>query len=252
MFKHHLCDKAITTTALNFALKWFDIEDESYDCFYDISWTQPKPMKVVSIRNMESALSDFLTSLYESDRGFFQNFFSFILKEEKTNIYSTDLKYIEAELLALGFVYDGQILKTTSGVSNLETKITTKVEDELKKINPKLLEMRQGAIEALLSNKPDKARHVSASCRALIDNLLRELVPEIEAEKDESKIKKRLEKIFKDSESNEELVAATTKLIQALTTVQAKGSHSSITEETSIFVLELTDKLIYFILTMRK
>lgn len=248
-------EKTITTTALNFALKWFDMEDESYDCFYDVSWIQQGfsgSRKEVYLRNKESALSDFLTSLYENDRGLFQNFFSFILKEGK-GFYSTyDIRDIQDELLALGFVYDGQILKTTSGIPSLEVKITTKVEDELKKINPKLLEMRQGAIEALLSNNPDKERQVSASCRALLNTLLRDLAPKVDVKEGESEIEKRLEIIFRNSKSNEQLVSATTELIQALTKVQAKGDHSSISEEVSIFLFELTDKLIYFILTMRK
>mgnify|MGYP001612880412 FL=1 len=112
--------------------------------------------------------------------------------------------------------------------------------------------MRLGAIEALLSNMPDKARYVSSSSRALITTLLKELTPDINAKEGESEIKLRVQKIFGSSDSTKELIDETIDLIQALNRVQAKGDHNSLNDELAFFIFEITEKLVYFILISSK
>ena len=146
---------------------------------------------------------------------------------------------------------DGNILKTTSGDPHIEAKITSVVEEELKNLNPDLVENRNGALQALFSNAPDKTTHVSASCRKLLNNFLKELAPEIK-ENEENKIKKRITSIFKDSNSTNNLVNETTNLIQALGKVSCKGDHARIDESLAYLVFELTEKIIFFILTSKK
>lgn len=233
---------------LFFALRYFDIENEAGECLFNYNhlherWEQ---------RDVTSGLSDFLCSLYEQDRGFFQSIISFILKEGKGSYRKDDIESISQELQLLGYSYDGEILKTVSGNPLTEQKIKSVLEDSLGKIKPELVQMRQGAIEALLSNMPDKARYVSSSSRALITTLLKELTPDINAKEGESEIKLRVQKIFGSSDSTKELIDETIDLIQALNRVQAKGDHNSLNDELAFFIFEITEKLVYFILISSK
>lgn len=233
------------SSIIDFALKYFDIELESRQVLkQSLGYTS-------YYVDFVEGLSDFLCSLYTQDRGFFQTFLGFIFKEAHLlNNHDSDI--INVELAALGYSYDNRLLKSTSGEPAIQEKITSVIEDELQKINPELLTIRKGAIEALLSNRPDKARHVSTSCRALINQFLKELVPKVTVSEGESEIYKRIESLFKDSESTKGLIQETTNLIQALNKVQSKGDHAHIDESTAHFVFELTEKVIYFILTSRK
>ena len=243
-----LCDVFNFTninSTINFALKYFDIENESENLFID----EIKDYRGVSCfknRSFVNGLSDFFCSLYEKDIGFFQTFLNFIFKEAKIHKSITD--NITSELSSLGYVLDNHILKNIAGEPIFQEKITSVIEDKLKQINPELVHMRNGAIESLLSNTSDKARHVSSSCRALINQFLRELVPKVNVEEGESAIFKRIEILFDKSKSTCNLVQETTNLIQALNIVQCKGDHLTIDESLAHFVFELTEKLIYFIL----
>ena len=236
---------------LNFSLKYFDIENEVLTCFfYDTS--DYYGMKRRKREDFLTSITDLFSSMYEQDRSFFQTFFSFMLNEIKEWLPSKSIEKISPELQILGYTYDGNILKTSSGDPIISSKINTILEDQLKKINPDLLKMRDGAIQSLLSNKPDKFRHVSSSCRALLNTFLKELVPKVDLKDGESEIKKRIEKLFSKSDSTCGLVNETVNLIQSLNKVQCKGDHSSINESLSYFIFEITEKIIYFILTNKK
>jgi len=237
---------------LNFALKYFDIENECSNCFFYIRNVGPYGIREKRREDLTTSLSDFFCSLYEQDRSFFQTIFGFILKEAQAYLSESSLERISYELLILGYVFDGNILKTTSGHPIVGAKINSVIEEQLKKINPDLIKMREGAIHSLLSNKPDKFRHVSSSCRALVNSFLKELVPKVKTKEGESEIKKRIEILFKESKSTSKLIDETVNLIQALNKVQCKGDHSKIDEPLSYFIFELTEKIIYFILTNKK
>ena len=246
-FWHEVFDFISSYSKFSFALKYYDIEDEANLILY--------PYYNYKSEQWLYSGTNFLCSLYEQDRGFFQTFLNFIIKEssEFVNIDNGIISEISSELLSLGYIYDGGILRATSGESIIEDKINNVIENELKKINPDLIEIRKGALESLLSNQPDKARHVASSCRALINNLLKDLVPTVKDEgEEESDIKKRLKVLFGDSESTYELIKATANLIQTLNKVQSKGDHFKIDESLAHFVFEITDKLVYFILIYKR
>lgn len=228
----------------NFSLRYFDLEDSSVNCL------KKKLAYQLFSRDFVMGLSDFFFSLYEQDRAFFQTFLSFVIKEAWSDI-SSSMYHIKNELESLGYIYDGSILKTTSGHPIIEQKIKSYLDSALYKIDPELLVMRNGAVEALLSNQPDKARHISASSRAMINTLLRKLAPNVELKEGESETRKRILFLFGDSESTLELVDKTASLIRTLNDVQSKGDHSKIDNELAFFIFELTDKLIYFILTYK-
>ena len=236
-------NRFIKTSFLYFALRYFDLEEDSDYCFYDENRDR---------FSYVDGLKNFFCSLYQEDRSLFQNILNFTLNEIKKLYDEKEIYPINTELAALGYIYDGGLLRTSSGEPLVEQKITSAIVEKLEKINPKLNEMRDGALEALLSNKPDKSRHVASSSRALVNTLLRNLVPEIKDSIEESDIKSRIKKLFNTSESTSEVVEATTKLIQALNKVQSKGDHSSIDNELAFFIFELTDKLVYFILNYKE
>jgi len=229
-----------------FALRYFDLESEVWSCFHYHGYAD-----ITIDRDFVDSLTNFFCSLYEHDRSYFQTFFGFIVKEAKKLPFAIDFSSVQSELLVLGYMIDGNILKTTSGDPHIEAKITSVVEEELKNLNPDLVENRNGALQALFSNAPDKTTHVSASCRKLLNNFLKELAPEIK-ENEENKIKKRITSIFKDSNSTNNLVNETTNLIQALGKVSCKGDHARIDESLAYLVFELTEKIIFFILTSKK
>jgi hypothetical protein len=248
---YNIFDFKRENSTIRFALKYFDIDLEAKMMFFDKKLIVLNTYKW-EFREFVRALSDFFCSLYEQDRGFFQTILGFIFKECEEFINENGCCSISNELISLGYVLDGGLLKATSGQPLIQQKITSVIEDKFKRINNELIEIRQGAIESLLSNKPDKARHVSASCRALIDTLLKDLVPKVDVKEGESTIHKRIEIIFKNSESTCNLVQETTNLVQALNKVQCKGNHSKIDESLAHFIFELTEKVVYFILISRE
>ena len=145
-------------------------------------------------------------------------------------------------------MFDGKILKTITGNPIVEDHINSFLEESLYKISPEFIEIRKGIIDEVISNRPDKARHVAVSCRAMINQLLRNLVPTIEKSPDDSDITFRIKKIFGESESTKELISATVKLLQAINRVQGKGDHEKIDNNMAFFIFGLTEKLVYFIL----
>ena len=248
----YIFDPFKSSSLLNFTLRYYDMEQDVRQCFYSSVRSTYGGRYIKKERDYVDGLSNFFCSLYGQDKSLFQQIFSFVLKEaESKNIMGVvEMSGIYEELRLLGYVYDGNILKTTSGHPIIEQKMSSMLEEELSKLNPKLLDMRNGAVESLLSNKPDKARHVAVSSRAMINTLLRELVPEISGNED-SKIRLRIEKLFGKSKSTMLLIDDTTKLIQSLNKVQSKGDHSNIDNNLAFFIFELTEKLIYFILTYK-
>ena len=231
---------------INFALRYYDIEKEADTCFYDYSYND-FGSRIQHSRNFVLALADLFCSLYEDDRGLFQNVFSRILKDcwDKIN---TKYYLFSQELEILGYIFDGKLLKTISGNPIIEQKINSYIEEKLFNLNPEFIEIREGALNAVLSNSPDKARHVSSSCRTLIDKLLEQLVPNIEEVEGKSKIELRIRKLFGEAESTKELLDNTIKLLNSLRDVQSKGNHSKIDNKLALFIYELTEKLVYFIL----
>lgn len=230
-----------TSSTLYLALRYFDIERESHLCFYS------KMGNHYTERDYVDALADFFCCLYQDDRSLFQTIFSFIIKESWYQI-SDRLSIFKEELNVLGYILDGYVLKTTSGNVIIEQKVRSYLDDELYKIDPELILMRNGAIDALLSNSPDKARHVASSSRALINTLLKKLVPTVQKINDESEIYLRIKELFKESDSTNLIIKNTVSLIQALNKVQSKADHSKIDSQLAYFIFELTDKLVYFIL----
>lgn len=236
---------------LRFALEYFDIDSPVIKIAYNKKYAGNGLYNRKS-RDKKKVLIDIFYSIYENSPAKFQTFLSFILKEFKSNFNFRNIEYFWEELKILGFEWDGAILKTTSGDPVIEQHITSMIEDKLIQINPELVQMRKGAIESLLSNSEDKDRHVSSSCRALINTLMQNLVPEEELKNNgQGKIKQRMN-IFLDSKNEANLIEKSVEFIQALNSSQAKGDHEVVDEDLAYLIFELTDKLVYFLLTRKK
>lgn len=232
----------------DYAIKYFDLESElnglrtsHYNVFrYPASYDQTY------------VLTDFFVHYYNVDKELFRVFLNFCLNKglgpdiRNRKYYC---KEISEYLNALGYNYDGELLRPTTSTPIITEKITSTIEEKLNKIDPTLLEIRKGAIEALLSNKTDKERAVASSCRALINTLLRELVPD---EIKKKTIREKLTTILPEFDEESELINNLVTTIQTLNEIQAKGDHAFIKEETALFIFEITEKIIYFILTHKK
>ena len=232
--------------AVIFSLRYYDIENEASICVFD---NQLDPSRFLNRnRDFVLAYSDLLCSIYESDRSLFQDFLNTVFKECgecAAGIYTE----IQDELKILGYTFDGRLLKTTSGNPIFEQKIQSDLEEMLHGLNPEFVMIKEGALNAVLSNNPDKARHVSASCRELIEKLLKHLVPELEGVSGKFSNEQRIRKLFKESKSTGEIIENTIKLLNSLRDVQNTGVHAKIDNNLALFIYELTEKLMYFILT---
>src|SRR3989338_2609619 len=71
-----LFDYRFTYSLSHFALKYFDLESEVWNCFHYKDFDGS-----IENRNYTDSLSNFLLSLYEEDRAYFQTFVGFVINE---------------------------------------------------------------------------------------------------------------------------------------------------------------------------
>ena len=95
----------------------------------------------------------------------------------------------------------------------------------------------------------DKATAISSKSRKVISSTLRKLSPDLNFEKDEpEQIKKRLSKIL-NNEKQEAIIEKVSNLITTLNQSQSKGDHDFIDEDTAIFTFQITESILFLILS---
>jgi hypothetical protein len=104
----------------------------------------------------------------------------------------------------------------------------SQLDDLLKSLNPRFVDMRHGSWQALRSNNPDRSRHAAISYRELVRELLNLLVPDAMVSNDVpgSKMKRAIKRLLGGSESSAEFAVAVSDAIYGLYSYLSKPVHT--------------------------
>jgi hypothetical protein len=153
----------------------------------------------------------------------------------------------QRDLRALGFEVkvDGLDASVTPvGVARLDLERTAVLDQMLADLSPKLTEMRKGAWESLLSRSADSERHAAMSSRELLDETIRAIVP------GRGSRKEKVEKIL--GETDGQVVEAVANLVHAVYQLQSKTGKQEPGFERALYVINLTEHTLYYLLSSRK
>lgn len=204
--------------------------------------------EVRSVKAFED-LTDFLSSLYNSNVENFRKFMEYtlneIIEEDTFDLIavSTDFHRFRRELETLGFVYDIDNGKIVSTTGHEETKQIerTELETMLARLDPKFAKLHQDAWNALLFDESDGPRQSVNSIKELLNQVLHHLVPGEGLTR-----MQRLTKILDFEETD--FVESLASLIDSLQSLQSKRTHTTSDSESALFIVLETENALSYIL----
>lgn len=231
------------------AFQWFDKEN-LLDVFSQLYYTYRIGHNYSEKDSEIYSLTDFLIFFINFEPELFSKIITEAIKLD--NLFSQDVQVLNNIFSPLGYVYQKGFFYSSFRPSE-RAKINDFLSEKLKNINEDLYITWGSIYEEIVSNNSDKATNISAKSRKVINLLLQNLTPNLEFKSgDPDQIKKRLQDIFNGNEKNIELIEKVANLITILNQTQSKGDHCFVDEQTSIFVFNITEMILFFILSHKK
>lgn len=181
---------------------------------------------------------------------------------ERRNIIMKQLSWFFFELETMGITRDEKSFQLAVGTTGLDIEIRTRLESMLSELGEEYLARYQGAIEALMSDNPDKFSQSISSMRELLTSILDLLTKDDEFTKDERsekgapKRKAKIKHILAKSSGlgrESELAEAIANTLDETYSALSKQYHVTAKKDwgTVLFCFKSTEYLIYYIILQK-
>jgi hypothetical protein len=244
--KHQKLRELFNLGSMKEAFQWFD-KETTWKFFngLDVEYMISHGQKDDDARMY--ALTDFLVWFINYSPNFFSEVMSYHINSSYVN--QVNIELINKIFSPLGFIFKNKFFYPSSFNPEISKKVDNLLTSKLKELDEELYKTWDSITEEILSNNLDKATNISAKSRKVLGNVLRILTPNLVIKEDEqNKVRRRLDFIFAGSkEAN--IIDRISNLITALNQSQAKGDHHFVDEDTAIFTFQVTQLVLFLILS---
>lgn len=247
IYKNQSIKKVFDINKMKEAYQWFDLEHE-WGYFNNLwrEYFQERGMRDDQDAWLYS-LTDFLVWHINYQPNRFSQVISCHIKSN--NLSKKEIIQLNQIFSPAGFFYKDGFFYSSTFNPEIKVKISDFLSVRLKNIDQDLYNTWSSITEDIVSNNKDKATTISAKSRKVLNGLLRKLSPDLVLiDQEQGRIKKRLAVILKNRKQ-EEIIGRISSLITTLNQTQAKGDHEFIDENTAIFTFQITELIIFLILS---